>query len=84
MVVRNKLQVKSVRLSASLKFKNWAQNSEMSIELERSQIFISLIDFNSTPRQNCNCGHRVIQTKNTKSATFNFEIMNNNSSSGDV
>ena len=49
MAVRNKLQVKSVRLSASLKFEKWAHICKNMGKARRSPILISLGELNFTP-----------------------------------
>ena len=46
MAVRNKLQVKSVRLSASLKFEKWAHICKNMGKAKRSPILISLGELN--------------------------------------
>jgi len=53
MAVRNKLQVKSVRLSASLKFEKWAHICKNMGKAKRSPILISLGELNFILTHTC-------------------------------
>ena len=57
MAVRNKLQVKSVRLSASLKFEKWAHICKNMGKAKRSPISISLGELNFILTYMCSLRH---------------------------
>lgn len=82
LVVRNELQVKSVRLSASLKLEKWALECA-TYEKGRGESKSASLS-STLPSHKRTHRHQAIRTKNRKSATFNFEIMNNNGSAREM